>query len=38
MDLVAVKECTDSRFFPPQYQNMDPEEIETRLSELRRFS
>ena len=37
MDLVAVKECTDARFLTPTYQNMAPEDIEARLTELRRF-
>lgn len=37
MDLVAVKECTDSRFLPAKYRDMAPEEIERRIDELRRF-
>jgi len=37
MDLVAVKECTDSSFLPPQYREMTPEELEHRIDELRRF-
>jgi AAA+ superfamily predicted ATPase len=37
MDLVAVKECTDARFLPERYRNLEPEEIEARLDELRRF-
>ncbi len=37
MDLVAVKECTDSRFLPARFRNMPPEEIERRIDELRRF-
>jgi hypothetical protein len=37
MDLVAVKECTDTRFLPEQYRRMPPEEVEARLDELRRF-
>lgn len=37
MDLVAVKECTDARFLPPSYRDLTPEQIETRLAELRRF-
>lgn len=37
MDLVAVKECTDARFLPPQYKDLAPEEIEQRLDALRRF-
>jgi SpoVK/Ycf46/Vps4 family AAA+-type ATPase len=37
MDLVAVKECTDQRFLPPRFRDLTPEQIETRLTELRRF-
>jgi SpoVK/Ycf46/Vps4 family AAA+-type ATPase len=37
MDLVAVKECTDSRFLPPSYRDLTPEEIERRIEETRRF-
>jgi hypothetical protein len=37
MDLVAVKECTDSRFLPVRYRDLAPEEIERRIEELRRF-
>ncbi len=37
MDLIAVKECTDARFLPPRYQTMTPEEIESRLAELKAF-
>jgi hypothetical protein len=37
MDLVAVKECTDMRFLPPKYRDLTPEQIETRLAELRPF-
>jgi hypothetical protein len=37
MDLVAVKECTDARFLPPRFRDMTPEQIETRIDELRRF-
>jgi AAA+ superfamily predicted ATPase len=37
MDLVAVKECTDARFLPERYRNLEPEQIEARLDELRRF-
>src|SRR5688572_29653988 len=37
MDLVAVRECTDARFLPPHYRNMPPEEVETRINELRPF-
>jgi SpoVK/Ycf46/Vps4 family AAA+-type ATPase len=37
MDLVAVKECTDSSFLPPQYREMTPDDLEQRIEELRRF-
>jgi SpoVK/Ycf46/Vps4 family AAA+-type ATPase len=37
MDLVAVKECTDARFLPPQYRELSPETLEQRIDELRRF-
>lgn len=37
MDLIAVKECTDARFLPPQYRDLPPEELERRIDELRRF-
>lgn len=37
MDLVAVKECTDSRFLVPRYQNLTPEDLDARLNDLRRF-
>jgi len=37
MDLVAVKECTDSRFLPPAYRDLTPEELERRIDENRRF-
>jgi SpoVK/Ycf46/Vps4 family AAA+-type ATPase len=37
MDLVAVRECTDARFLPEQYRNLEPEELEARIEELRRF-
>jgi hypothetical protein len=37
MDLVAVKECTDARFLPDRFRRMTPEELETRIDELRRF-
>ncbi len=37
MDLVAVKECTDARFLPPQFATLPPEEIEARIENLRRF-
>ncbi len=37
MDLVAAKECTDGSFLPAAYAKLSPEEIETRIDELRRF-
>jgi hypothetical protein len=37
MDLVAVKECTDSRFLPERFRAMPPEELEKRIEELRRY-
>ncbi len=35
MDLVAVKECTDSRFLPPRYRAMALEDVEIRIDELK---
>ena len=37
MDLVAVKECTDARFLPARFRDLSPEDLETRIDELRRF-
>src|SRR4029453_11516466 len=37
MDLGAGKEGTAGRFFPPKYRDLAPEQIETRLAELRPF-
>ncbi len=37
MDLVAVKECTDSRFLPDRFRSMAPDELEKRIEDLRRF-
>ena len=37
MDLVAVKECTDSRFLPERFRSMPPEELEKKIEELRRY-
>lgn len=37
MDLIAVRECTDSRFLPPLYKDLAPEELERRIDETRRF-
>jgi SpoVK/Ycf46/Vps4 family AAA+-type ATPase len=37
MDLVAVRECTDARFLPPEYRDLTPEEVENRIEAARRF-
>jgi ATPase family associated with various cellular activities (AAA) len=37
MDLIAVKECTDSSFLPPAYRNVTPEELERRIEVAKRF-
>jgi hypothetical protein len=37
MDLVAVKECTDSRFLPARFRDIAPDELESKIAELRRF-
>jgi AAA+ superfamily predicted ATPase len=37
MDLVAVKECTDSRFLPERYREIPLEELDRRIEDLRRF-
>jgi len=37
MDLVAVKECTDTRFLPPNYRNLTPEDLEIRIEAARKF-
>jgi hypothetical protein len=37
MDLVAVKECTDSRFLPERFRSMPAEELDAKIEELRRF-
>jgi AAA+ superfamily predicted ATPase len=37
MDLVAVKECTDSRFLPQRFREIAPDELERRIEDLRRF-
>ncbi len=37
MDLVAVKECTDSRFLPARFRDIAPDELERKIAELRRF-
>jgi SpoVK/Ycf46/Vps4 family AAA+-type ATPase len=38
MDLVAVKECTDSRFLPERFSALGPDELERRIEDLRRFA
>jgi hypothetical protein len=38
MDLVAVKECTDARFLPERFRNLDPDTLESRLDALRRYA
>ena len=35
MDLVAVKECTDTKFLPEHFKNMSMEELDTRIEELK---
>ena len=35
MDLVAVKECTDSRFLPPKYKSMSLAEVNDRIHQLK---
>jgi len=37
MDLVAVRECTDSRFLPPAFRDLTPEELERRIELTRSF-
>ena len=37
MDLVAVRECTDSRFLPPAYRDLSPEELEQRIEITKSF-
>ncbi|MFH1679698.1 MAG: hypothetical protein ABIH26_03530, partial [Candidatus Eisenbacteria bacterium] len=37
MDLVAVKECTDTRFLPPKYRTLPMEEVEKRIAHLAPF-
>jgi SpoVK/Ycf46/Vps4 family AAA+-type ATPase len=37
MDLVAVRECTDSRFLPARYRDLTPDDLEKQIQELRRF-
>ena len=35
MDMIAVKECTDSRFLPPRFRDLSSGEINRRISDLR---
>jgi len=35
MDLLAVKECTDSRFLPPRFRDLSLAEVNRRIEELR---
>ncbi|MFT5430906.1 MAG: AAA+ superfamily predicted ATPase [Myxococcota bacterium] len=35
MDLVAVKECTDTRFLPPAFRDLTIAEIDNRIGELK---
>jgi len=35
MDLIAVKECTDSRFLPERFEKLSLAEVNTRLDELK---
>ncbi len=35
MDMIAVKECTDSRFLPPRFRDLTSAEINRKISELR---
>lgn len=37
MDMVAVKECTDTRFLPARFRAMTPDQVESRIAELRPF-
>jgi len=37
MDLVAVKECTDLRFLPERFRAIPPDQLESKIGELRRF-
>jgi uncharacterized small protein (DUF1192 family) len=36
MDLLAVKECTDTRFLPPHLRALSLAEVNQRISELQR--
>jgi SpoVK/Ycf46/Vps4 family AAA+-type ATPase len=35
MDLLAVKECTDRRFLPPRYRDLDIGEVNRRIEDLK---
>ena len=35
MDLLAVKECTDTRFLPPRFRDLPMDEVDRRIAELR---
>jgi AAA+ superfamily predicted ATPase len=37
MDLLAVEECTDSRFLPPRFRDMPLDQVRRRRAELQRF-
>ena len=37
MDMIAIKECTDSRFLPPRYRDLAPEDLERKIDALRAF-
>jgi SpoVK/Ycf46/Vps4 family AAA+-type ATPase len=37
MDLVAVRECTDTRFLPERFRTLSPDELERQIEELRRY-
>jgi hypothetical protein len=37
MDLLAVKECTDERFLPPRFRELDPAAVDQRIEELIRL-
>jgi SpoVK/Ycf46/Vps4 family AAA+-type ATPase len=35
MDLIAVKECTDSMFLPEKYKTISPEELDERIEQVK---
>lgn len=37
MDLIAVKECTDKKFLPPKFNNLDINELDQKIDDLRRY-